>query len=36
MNNKKKYLSLVLILIILLTTGCGANNYIKEKRKEII
>lgn len=36
MNNKKKYLSIILILIILLTTGCGANNYIKDEKGKII
>lgn len=33
---KNKILSVLLIMIILLTSGCGSNNYIKDKDKQIV
>ena len=33
---KNKILSLLLVMIILLTSGCGSNNYIKDKDKKIV
>ena len=32
----KKLLSIILVLLILFTTGCGANNYIKDENKNIV
>ena len=36
MKNNKKLMSVILISIILLTTGCGANNYIKDSKGKIV
>lgn len=33
---KNKILSLLLVMIILLTSGCGSNNYIKDNDKKIV
>ena len=33
---KNKILSLLLVMIILLTSGCGSNNYIKDEDKKIV
>ena len=33
---KKKIMGLLLIMMILLTSGCGANDYIKDKDKKIV
>jgi len=33
---KNKILSILLIMVILLTSGCGSNNYIKDKDKQIV
>ena len=33
---KNKILSILLIMIILFTSGCGSNNYIKDKDKKIV
>lgn len=34
-NNKAKYI-ITLVLVILLTSGCGSNNYIKDKKGKIV
>jgi len=33
---KNKILSLVLVMVVLLTSGCGSNNYIKDSDKKIV
>ncbi len=33
---KNKILGVLLVFIVLLTTGCGSNNYIKDKDKKIV
>ena len=33
---KNKLLSILLIMIVLLTSGCGSNNYIKDEDKKIV
>ena len=33
---KNKILSLILIMVVLLTSGCGSNNYIKDDDKKIV
>lgn len=33
---KNKLLGLVLVMVILLTSGCGSNNYIKDEDKKIV
>ena len=33
---KNKILAVVLIIMIFLTSGCGASNYIKDKDKKIV
>jgi len=33
---KNKLLSIILVMIVLLTSGCGTNNYIKDKENKIV
>ena len=33
---RNKILAIILILFVLLTTGCGSNNYIKDKSYDVI
>ena len=33
---KNKLLSIILIMVVLLTSGCGSNNYIKDEDKKIV
>ena len=33
---KNKILAIILVLFVLLTTGCGSNNYIKDKKGKIV
>ena len=33
---KNKLLAIILIMMVLLTSGCGSNNYIKDKDKKIV
>lgn len=36
MKNNKKILSVVLLIVLLLTTGCGKTNYITDKKGKIV
>ncbi len=36
MKSKNKILAIVLVIMVLLTSGCGANDYIKDKDKKIV
>ena len=33
---KNKILAVILVMVVLLTSGCGANNYIKDKDNKMV